>query len=611
MTPLNPAAARTGARNPAQAASPVRDALEIVRPYLRRSMLFTSVATIFSLAPSAYMLEVYGRVVDSRNHMTLLMLTVAVLLAYLLMEVLEWVHHHEMHDAGLALDKKMSERVFRGLFEARLKRLPAGSAQPLNDLKTLREFLPSQVLQAIFQAPTSMLFLVLLFAIHPILGWSALVGTLVQVLIAWFNQRTTQEPLMQANRSAMAAQQYADGSLRNAQVIEAMGMLRDIHLRWIKRQREFLGLQARASDAAGTFSALSKLVQMVWSSLLLGLGAWLLLQGQLNGGGGMMIVGSILGGLVLRPLVQIITQWRVVVNARDAWRRLDGLLLAIPEPADAMPLPAPSGRLSAENLLVVAPGSQSQLLRGVNFTLNPGEVLAVIGPSAAGKTCLARALTGIWPSLGGKVRLDGADVHAWNKEELGPHVGYLPQDIELFDGTIAENIARFGNVDRAAVEQAARSVGLHDFIVSLPQGYDTDVGPAGARLSGGQRQRVGLARALYGSPVFVVLDEPNSSLDDAGDAALAQAIAAAKSRGTTFVVITHRTSVLGVADKMMLLRDGAQQAFGSRDEVLAALNKASQQAAQGRGGVPAPGGAARALQPQLAPADRTSSTGAA
>ena len=609
MTPLNLAALRPGGGSPAQQVSPIRDALECVRPYFRRSMLFTAVATVLSLAPSGYMLEVYGRAVDSRNQTTLLMLTVAVLLAYLVMEALEWVHQHEMHGAGLALDARLTERVFRALFEARLKRLPAGSAQPLNDLKTLREFVESPVLQAMMQSPMSLLFLVLLFAIHPLLGWSALVGTLIQVLIAWLNQRATQDPLMQANRSAMSAQQYADGSLRNAQVIEAMGMLRDIHARWIRRQREFLNLQAGASDAAGTFTALAKLVQLVWSSLLLGLGAWLAMLGELHGGGGMMIVGSILGGLVLKPLVQIIMQWRVVVNARDAMRRLDSLLLAIPEAAAAMPLPAPRGRLSAENLLVVAPGSQAQLLRGVNFALNPGEVLAVVGPSAAGKTCLARALTGIWPSLGGKVRLDGADVHAWSKEELGPHVGYLPQDIELFDGTIAENIARFGTVDMAKVEQAARSVALHEFILSLPQGYDTDVGPEGARLSGGQRQRVGLARALYGDPVYVVLDEPNSSLDEAGDAALTRAISEAKRTGTTFVVITHRTTVLGVADKMLLLRDGTQQAFGPRDEVLAALNKAGQQAAQAAQAARSAGSAQPAQGTQAAPAGLITQTG--
>lgn len=376
------------------------------------------------------------------------------------------------------------------------------------------------------------------------------------------------------------AQQYADGSLRNAEVIESMGMLRDIHRRWMEKQREFLGLQALASERAGGYQALTKFIQTLMGSLLLGLGAWLLLHNQLNGGAGMMIIGSILGGRVLAPLVAIVTQWRTVVNFRDAWGRLDGLLVAIPARQPGMPLPAPRGLLQVEQLVAGAPGNPNAIIRGVAFSLQPGEVLAVVGPSASGKTTLARLLVGLWPAAAGKVRLDGADVFSWDKSELGPHVGYLPQGVELFDGTVAENIARFGPVEKAKVESAARAVGLHEFILALSQGYDTEVGRDGAILSGGQRQRMALARALYGDPVYVVLDEPNSSLDEAGDAALAAALLELKARGTTFVVMTHRTSVLAVADKMLVLRDGMQQAFGPRDDVLAAIRKASEQAAQ-------------------------------
>jgi ATP-binding cassette subfamily C exporter for protease/lipase len=287
----------------------------------------------------------------------------------------------------------------------------------------------------------------------------------------------------------------------------------------------------------------------------------------------MMIIGSVLGGRVLAPLSQLVAQWNSVVNVRGAWSRLDMLLAQMPAKPEAMPLPAPKGVLTVEGLVAGAPGQQVPIVRGVQFALNPGEVLAVVGPSASGKTTLARLLVGLWPSMGGKVRLDGADVHSWDKTELGPYLGYLPQGVELLEGTLAENIARFGDVDMVQVEAAARLVGVHELIMSLPQGYNSPVGRDGAMLSGGQRQRVGLARALYGKPVFVVLDEPNSSLDEAGDAALAAAIAALKQLGTTFVVMTHRTSVLGVADKMLIMRDGAQQAFGPRDEVLAALQQ--------------------------------------
>ena len=558
----------------------LRRAVDALRPYFVKSAWFTLIASLLVLMPSWYMLEVYERVVNSRNHLTLVMLTLLVLAAYVVMEILEWAHSEEMHEAGLALDASVSNRIFAASFEANLKRLPGGTSQPLNDLRTLRDFLPSPVLKALMEAPVSLVFLVLIFAISPILGWSALVGAILQTFVAWMNERSTQPPLSAANRTAMAAQQYADGSLRNAQVIEAMGMLGDIHKRWFDKQREFLALQAVASERAGLFSALSKFLQVVMGSLLLGLGAWLLLRNQLNGGPGMMIVGSILGGRMLQPLVQIVTQWRTAVGARDAWRRLDQLLVALPPKPDSMALPVPRGFLLAENILATAPGTQVPILKGISFALSPGEVLAVIGPSASGKTTLARVLAGIWPSYGGKARLDGADIYAWDKNELGPHVGYLPQGVELFDGSIAENIARFGKTEKAKVENAARAVGLHEFILALPQGYDTDVGPEGARLSGGQRQRVGLARALYGDPVFVLLDEPNSSLDDIGDAALAKAILDYKARGTTFVVITHRNSVLSVADKILFVSDGTARAFGPRDEVLGAMAKANQEAAQ-------------------------------
>jgi ATP-binding cassette subfamily C exporter for protease/lipase len=311
---------------------------------------------------------------------------------------------------------------------------------------------------------------------------------------------------------------------------------------------------------------------------MLGLGAWLLLKNQLNGGAGMMMVASILGGRILAPLVQIVTQWRLVVNVRDAWQRLDTLLTAIPAKPESMALPAPRGLLQVESLMAGAPGGGPAIIKNVAFGLTPGEVLAVVGPSASGKTTLARLLVGLWPSVGGKVRLDGADVFTWDKAELGPHIGYLPQGVELLEGTLAENIARFGEMAPAKVKAAAQAVGLHDFIMSLPKGYDSPVGREGAMLSGGQRQRVALARAIYGDPVLVVLDEPNSSLDESGDAALAAAILELKARGTTFVIMTHRTSVLAVANKMMVLRDGVMQAFGPRDEVLAALKKANEQA---------------------------------
>jgi ATP-binding cassette, subfamily C, bacterial exporter for protease/lipase len=560
--------------------SELYEALFELAPYFKRAALFSIVASLLVLAPSFYMLEVYDRVVNSRNHLTLVMLTVAVVGAFVVMEVLEWARSEILNEAGLAFDRKLGARVFDAIFTANLKRMPGGNTQPMNDFRIMREFFASPVVSAVMEAPAAIVFLIIIFFVNPILGWVSIVFAVVQVGVGWANERSTQPPLIAANRASFAAQQYADSTLRNAQVIESMGMLKDIHRRWMEKQREFLGLQALASERAGGYQAIMKFLQLVMSSLLLGLGAWLLLHNVLNGGGGMMIVASILGGRVLAPLVQIVANWRGVINFREAWARVESLLKAVPPKAQAMPLPEPKGFLQVESLVAGAPGSPVPILRGVNFALQPGEVLAVIGPSASGKTTLARLLTGLWPAASGKVRLDGADVHTWDKSELGPHVGYLPQGVELFDGTLAENIARFGETESLKVEAAAKAVGLHDYIMELPQGYDSPVGREGAMLSGGQRQRVGLARAIYGDPAFVVLDEPNSSLDEAGDAALASAIMQLKSRGTTFVVMTHRTSVLAVVDKLLVLRDGQMQAFGPRDEVLAAMAKAAQQAQQ-------------------------------
>jgi ATP-binding cassette subfamily C exporter for protease/lipase len=565
------------AMTPKPGTSELREAVASLRPFFVRSLWFSLVCSVLVLAPSAYMLEVYERVVNSRSHMTLWMLTLAVLGAFVVMELLEWARSEVMRSASIALDRKLSSRVFDAIFEANLKKLPGGTQQPMNDFRQVRDFLFSPVLLALMESPVSLMMMVLLFLISPVLGWTALVFALVTTVVGWFNERSTKPPLMQANRAA---------------VVESMGMLRNTQKRWLERQREFLGLQAQASASAGGYQAVSKLLQTTLGSGLLGLGCWLLLHDRLNGGAGMMIVASILGGRMLAPLVQVVSQWQTVVNVRDAWTRLDNLLTAVPLRPESMALPAPRGALQVEQLIAGAPGNPAPILRGVQFALAPGEVLAVVGPSAAGKTTLARLLVGLWPAQGGKVRLDGADVYTWDKGELGIHLGYLPQGVELFEGTLAENIARFAQVEQHKVEAAARAVGIHDFIVSLPQGYESEVGPQGARLSGGQRQRVALARALYGDPVLVVLDEPNSSLDEEGDAALARAIQEAKARGTTFVVMTHRSSVLGVTDKMLVLRDGQQVTFGPRDEVLAALQQAAQQQQQ----TPqAPAGPARAL----------------
>lgn len=554
---------------------PMHEAIDALRPILRRAFLFGFVGSLLVLAPTIYMFQVYERVVNSRSHMTLLMLSLLVLFALAVMEALDWARSETLRDAGDQLENEMMPRVYRAMFQMNLGRPGSASTQPIQDLRTVRDFLPSPAVAALPELPVAVIFLVLIFALSPVLGVVALLGAVLQLGLAWGNEKRTQPALAQANRLAVGGQQQAEAMLRHAEVVRAMGMRPALHARWMEVQQKMLLQQALASDRAGLFQALTKMVQTTLSSALLGVAAWLVLRDMLWGGPGMLIVGSVLGGRILAPLAQGIAQWRSVVNVRESWLRLNNLLAQVPLPLSGMELPAPKGYLSVESLVAAAPGGQSQILRGVQFALKPGEVLAVVGPSASGKTTLARLLVGVWPALGGKVRLDGVDVYLWNKQELGPHIGYLPQGVELLDGSIAENIARFGTPNRSDTEEAAKAVGLHEWILSLPEGYDTRLGMDGARLSGGQRQRIGLARALYGHPAFVVLDEPNSSLDEAGELALARAVEQRRATGTAFVLITHRTSALQVCTHMLVLRDGVQQAFGSRDEVLAALNKAA------------------------------------
>jgi ATP-binding cassette subfamily C exporter for protease/lipase len=552
----------------------LRDAfMAHVREY-RTAIYYSLVIGVLSLAAMLYMLEVYERVVNSRSMMTLTMLTLAVVGSYIMMEMLELVRHSLLSSIAMKVDKQLRERLFDITFEARLRQQGGGSVQVFNDFKTLRDFMSSSALTAMMDAPMALIFLVIVFIVSPWLGVMALIGALVQVWVAVNTESSTMPVLTKANRAAIDAQNYASGTLRNAQVIEAMGMMGNVHGKWMEKQRSFLLLQAQASDTAGTNSALSKFIQTMQGSLLLGASCWLTLKGQMLGGGGMMIVASTLGGKVLTPLVQLVAQWRMVVNARDAYQRLEGLLANFPPKEEGMSLPVPTGLLTVEGVVVAPPGSPIPILKGVSFGINPGECVVLIGPSASGKTTLARVMMGLWPANSGKVRLDGADVFTWNKTELGPHMGYLPQTVELFDGTVAENIARFGDVDRAEVERVISQVGLKETIAALPFGLDTRIGEDGAMLSGGQRQRVALARAIYGAPKLLVLDEPNSSLDEAGELALMDTLKELKAQGSTVVLITHRTSVLSAADKVLILRDGLVAAFGPRDEVLAALRNA-------------------------------------
>lgn len=538
------------------------------------SAAFAIIAGLLVLVPSWYMLEVYDRVLNSRNHFTLVMLTLLVLAAHAVMEVLEWAHAETARGMGVVFDAALGERVVMASFRAGLQGLAGGGLQPLNDLRTVREFFTSPLVRAALELPVALALLLVIFLLSPVLGWAAVGGTLVLAAVAWLNERRTGGLLRDAGRRTAAVQEFADGALRHAVAMGAMGMMEPLRRRWAAAQAQALDALGAASERAGGFSAFSRFLQVVLGSLMLGLGAWLVLRDALPGGPGVMILASILGGRVLRPLVLGVTHWRSGVAARAAWQRLRALLAAVPAAPRRFPLPAPRGLLTGEALVAAPPGGGATVLRGVTLGLNPGEVLVVIGASGSGKSSLARVLVGLWASTGGKARLDGVDVFSWDRDELAPFIGYLPQDVDLVEGSVADNIARFGDASPDEVVAAARAAGVHDLVEALPAGYGTQVGVDGSWLSAGQRQRVALARALFGRPVLVVLDEPNSNLDEAGDAALEAAIAAAKARGTTFVVVTHRSPLLRLADKILLLHEGVTRAYGPRDQVLEAMQKA-------------------------------------
>ena len=541
-----------------------------VKSYFIYAGLFSAAVNLLMLVPVIYMLQVYDRVVSSGSYSTLAMLTLLMVALTAALGGFEWVRSMILIAASNRIEKNLRRRVSDATFKrALLTGGAVSNSQPLSDLSSLRQFLTVNGLFAFFDAPWFPIYVFVMFMFHPLFGYAAIFAGIVMVALAYTTEKVTSKKLQDANSQSNWINNQVNGTLKNSEVIAAMGMADDLRHRQEKRFDQVLTLQTDASRSAGLLQSLSKTFRMVMQSLLLGLGALLALRQEISPG--MMIAGSLLLGRALAPIDMLVGTWKGFTLARGQYDRLGQLLNQIPKDADTMSLPAPTGKLSAEQVMVVPPGSKNIVVRGVNMELNAGEALGIVGPSASGKSCLARALLGIWPTYSGKVRLDGADIFAWDRTELGPYIGYLPQDIELFDGSISENICRFGDVDPDKVVEAARTAGVHDLILHLPQGYDTVIGGSGGILSGGQRQRIGLARAIYGSPKYLVLDEPNSNLDDQGERELVEAIRRIKSEGATVIIITHRTMVLQCVDKILVMRDGAASHFGPRDQVLAAL----------------------------------------
>lgn len=538
--------------------------------------VFSAVINILMLTPALYMLQLYDSVLFSRNEMTLAMLTLIMLGAYIFMGSLEFVRSFILIRVGAQFDIKLNQRIYTAAFEQNLRQNTDSAGQALQDLSNLRQFLTGNAPFAFFDFPWFPIYLSILFLFSIWLGILAVFGVVVLVLLAYINERLSQKPLAEASNVAITSNALASSNLRNTEVIEAMGMLPNLMARWYKQHSRFLALQAQASEKSGTVTAISKTFSIMMQSFMYGLGALLVLEDSISPG--MMIAGPILFGRAVAPVQLMINIWRQFGSTRRAYERLSRLLEENPARKAGMTLPRPAGKISVENIMAGPPGSKVAVIKGLSFVIEPGEVLGIIGPSGSGKSTLARLLVGVWPAVAGKIRLDGADIYQWNKDELGPHIGYLPQDIELFAGTISENIARFGEIDAEKVVMAARQSSVHEMILAMPQGYDTVLGDGGMGLSGGQKQRIGLARALYGDPSLIVLDEPNSNLDDIGEHALLKTIIDLRKRGKTIIVITHRTRILAATTRLLLLHNGVMKLFGTTEEVMS--NLAQQQQAR-------------------------------
>ncbi|MBP5952835.1 type I secretion system permease/ATPase [Pseudomonas iridis] len=557
----------------APATAPLFKALGDYKSILISVGCFTALINVLMLVPSIYMLQVYDRVLSSQNETTLAMLSMMVVGFFVFIGLLEVVRSFIVIRIGSQLERRFNLRVYQAAFERNLFKGEGNAGQSLGDLTHIRQFVTGPALFAFFDAPWFPVYLFVIYLFNVWLGVLATAGALLLIALACLNEYMTKKPLGEAAGFSQQSSQLATSHLHNAETIQAMGMLGSLRKRWFQVHSRFLGLQNQASDTGAVISSLSKTLRLCLQSLVLGLGALLVIKGDMTAG--MMIAGSILMGRVLSPIDQLIAVWKQWSGAKLAYRRLDALLQAFPPSDEAMALPAPKGQITFEQVSAGPPGQRAATLHMVNFNLGAGEVLGVLGASGSGKSTLARVLVGVWPTLGGTVRLDGADIHRWNRDQLGPYIGYLPQDIELFSGSIAENIARFSEADAQKVVAAAQQAGVHEMILRLPQGYDTQLGEDGSGLSGGQKQRVALARAMYGTPSLVVLDEPNSNLDTVGEAALASAIAQLKAQGTTVVLVTHRSSVLAQADKLLVLNEGRLQAFGPSQDVLKALSGAA------------------------------------
>ncbi|MES0033257.1 type I secretion system permease/ATPase [Mesorhizobium sp. M0040] len=561
---------------------PPRTTLAAVLASFRRAFagiaLMSGVVNVLALTGSFFMLQVYDRVVPGRSVPTLVGLAVFAGMLFIFQGVLELIRSRLLVRIGMALDARLSGQVYTALMRLPLRtKLPGDGLQSLRDLDQVRSFLSSTGPTALFDLPWMPLYLAICFLFHLWIGMTALAGAIILSSLTVLAEVRTREPAKRANSQAAARNSLAEATRRNAEALQAMGFGARIAERWSSVNADFLNTNARASDLAGTLGTISKILRMMLQSGILAIGAYLVIHQEATAG--IMIASSIMMSRALAPVELAIAHWKGFVSARQAWTRLSQLLALLPEIATSVSLSAPVSALAVESICVTPPGERRVVVQDVGFALERGAGLGIVGPSASGKSSLVRAIAGIWLPARGTVRLDGATLDQWLPQELGNHVGYLPQDVQLFDGTIAENIARFEpQASSDKILAAARAAGVHDLVVHLPEGYETRIGEAGSALSAGQRQRVALARALYGDPFLVILDEPNSNLDSEGEAALAAAIEGVRARGGIAVVVAHRPSALASLDQVLVMSNGRVQAFGPKNEVLSKVTRS--------GGVP-------------------------
>lgn len=534
---------------------------------------FSLFINVLALTPSLYMLQVYDRVMNSRSIETLILITAIVAVMFLTMGLLEFVRSRILIRIGNQMDLELNSHLFDVVFTLARLDPSKSSTQPIYDLMKIRQFMTGNGVFAFFDSPWFPIYLFIMYLFSPWFAVFAVFAAIVLLIITVLNEKTTKKALAEANIANNQAMGYVNKNLLNAEIVHAMGMNDNIRDRWLQKHLNFLNIQSGASDTAGKWQNMSKTLRQFFQALTYGLGAYLAINGLISPG--MIIAGAVLLGRALAPIDLLTNSWKGFADARQSYHRLNALLKYFPDKDEPMDLPDPAGEIRVESIIVNPPGSKLQALKGINMVIPIGTTLGVIGPSASGKSTFARAILGVWPIISGKVRIDGADIHQWDSVKLGKHIGYLPQDIELFEGTISENISRFGELDPAEVVNAAKTAGVHEMILRLPEGYDTVIASSGSTLSGGQRQRIGLARAIYKKPPFIVLDEPNSNLDDEGEKALLGAIIEMKKNGSTIVLITHRPSILNIVDSIAVFADGMLTMYDSKENVFKSIQQKS------------------------------------